>query len=347
MALSSLVAFLVYPAFARPKTDVIVMKNGNILTGEVKNLSNGVLHVDLDYVDGTIQIDWLKVVRLESTYLFRVSLQDGSTYSAKIVSRESLPGAPVQIEIQPVGEEPQVIDRSTIARMTETSESLWRRFSVDLKLGSSYSKGNSTTQYNLGTGLDYSATRWGANLTYSSNLSASSGASIASRNQMDLYSYHELPWKNFFYAGTAGYLQSTEQGIDRQTNLTFGLGGYLKNTNLIQFSLLGALGYQRTNYSEAVAQLTQDVAVGVISSNLQVFSFKRTRLNITASIAPALNGQGRIFAKTNGTYYVKVVRKIDWNFSFYGNWDTNPPGSLHGSDYGYTSGLSYSFGSKW
>ena len=347
IALNSLAAFLAYPAFARPKTDVIVMKNGDTFTGEVKNLANGVLHVDLDYVDGTIQIDWLKVARLESTYLFRVNLQDGSTYSANIVSHESLPGTPVQIEIQPVGEEPQVIDRSTVVGMTQTFDSVWQRFSGDFSLGSTYSKGNNTTQYNLGSGLDYSATRWGATLTYSSNLSASSGASAATRNQMDLIAHRLFSRKNYFYAGTAGYLQSSVQGIDRQVSLGLGVGRYLKNTDRVNFSFLGGLGWQRTKYSQSITQLTQDVAVGLLASNLDVFSFKKMRLHLTASMAPALNGQGRIFARTNATYYLKIIRKIDWNFSFYGNWDTQPPGELKGSDYGFTTGFSYSFGSKW
>src|SRR5271154_705393 len=146
IALCSLAGFLASPGFSRPKIDVIVMNNGDRITGEIKNLQNGVLHVDLDYVDGTIQINWLKVARMESKLLFRVSLQDGSIYSANVVSREALPGTPIQIEIQPVGEEPQVIDRSKIVGMTQTSDSVWQRFSGNLNLGSTYSKGNSTTQ---------------------------------------------------------------------------------------------------------------------------------------------------------------------------------------------------------
>ena len=53
------------------------MKNGDRITCEVKGLEGGVLTVNLDYVDGTLSIDWLKVARLESSYLFLVTLQDG------------------------------------------------------------------------------------------------------------------------------------------------------------------------------------------------------------------------------------------------------------------------------
>ena len=80
------------------------------------------------------------------------------------------------------------------------------------------------------------------------------------------------------------------------------------------------------------------------SSNLQVFTFKRSRLDVTGSVLPAVTDRGRVFAKINASYYLKLFHKIDWNLSFYGNWDTRPPAQLQGSDYGSSTGLSYTFG---
>jgi hypothetical protein len=42
------------PLFAREKNDVIVMKNGDRFTCEIKGLSDGVLSVKASYVDGTM-----------------------------------------------------------------------------------------------------------------------------------------------------------------------------------------------------------------------------------------------------------------------------------------------------
>jgi len=340
-------AFLPNSAFARDKTDVILLKNGDRITGEVKKLENGILQVDLDYVDGSISINWLKVVRLESTELFLIQLQDGSIYSARVVS-PLLSGTPAKIEIQPVGQKALLVDRSQVVRMNQTSASLWRRFSGDISLGATYSKGNSTTQYNVGSELDYQETRWGARTSYGSNLSSSTGATTATRNQVDLIAYRLLPWKNYFYAGTAGFLQSSVQGIQRQTELGIGLGRFLKNSNRIRFSALGGLGWQKAHYvASANGQRSQDTGVALLSSNLQVFSFKKTRFNLDASVAPALTpNTGRLFSRVNATYYLKLFGKVDWNFSFYGNWDTQPPAQLPSSDYGTSTGLSWTFGNK-
>ena len=57
---------------ARPKKDVIRFRNGDRWTCEIKKLDHGFLSVGLDYVDGTVQVDWREVARIESPQQFVV-----------------------------------------------------------------------------------------------------------------------------------------------------------------------------------------------------------------------------------------------------------------------------------
>jgi hypothetical protein len=336
-------------SFARDAKDLLVMKNGDRITCEVKSLQNGILKVNLDYVDGTLSVDWLKVARLESNYLFIVTLQDGSIYTANLNSPEPVGGSGVQLAILPENErEPRVVDRSTVVSITQTSENVLQRFGGNISLGASYSKGNSATQYNLATELNYQRTRWGATLRQNSNLASNTGATTSTRNQLDLSSNRMLSRTNYFVGGLASFLQSSVQGIHRQTNLGVGLGRYFKNTNRWQFWVLGGVGWQKTNYELTVVnQPAQNLAVALVSTSLEAFAFKKTRLNLSATVFPAIAPHlGRVFYKTNATYYVKLFGKIDWNLSFYGSWDTQPPPTFVGSDYGSSTGLSWTFGNK-
>jgi hypothetical protein len=43
---------------------------------------------------------------------------------------------------------------------------------------------------------------------------------------------------------------------------------------------------------------------------------------------------------------VKLFSNLKWNVSFYGNWDNQPPANFSGSDYGSSSGLSWTFGNR-
>ena len=84
------------PLHAGDKTDVLYMKNGDRLTCEIKDLDAGALHVSLDYVDGTISVQWSKVQRLDSKRLFIVKLEDGSVYSGTLSIAETLPDEPTK-----------------------------------------------------------------------------------------------------------------------------------------------------------------------------------------------------------------------------------------------------------
>lgn len=346
-AVFSLAVFIAEPTFAADQLDVIVMNNGDRLTGKMKNLEGGVLKLDVNYISGAISIDWSKVARVESSALFLVQLTDGSIHSGKLVTPEAGAGAAGKIEIQAKDQAPLVVDQSEIVRVAQTSESPLERLSGDVSLGLQYSKGNSATQYNIGADLEYQEPSWGGKGSYSSSLSSSTGAPTATRNQVDLGAYRVLRWQNYFYAGFAGFLQSSVQGIQHQTNLAGGLGRFFKNTNSMRFSVIGALGWQGTQYVEsAQTEQSQNLAVALILANLDVFSFKKTQLTVNASIAPALTEAGRAFSRLNASYYLKVFGKIDWNLSFYGSWDTKPPAQLRGSDYGTSTGLSYRFGNR-
>ena len=75
---AALVLVVVLPA--RESRDVIVLENGDHMTGEIKGLNAGVLRVSLDYVDGTISVEWSKVKRVKaSNYLLSRSRMDHRT----------------------------------------------------------------------------------------------------------------------------------------------------------------------------------------------------------------------------------------------------------------------------
>lgn len=335
------------PLFAREKTDVLVMKNGDRMTCQVKGLDEGVLYVSFDYIDGTASVQWSKVARLESKQLFIVKTEDGSVYTGSLNTPETPVGQPVRIEILETPEREVMLNSPQIVGITETSEKFWQRFNGQLSFGVIYSKGNSSTQYNLGTQAEYLRERWSAQASLSSTLSSSSGVSASTRNLLNLGSSRLLPWKEYFYAGLGSFLQSSAQGITLQTTVGGGLGHYFKNTNQSKISVLGGVAWQSTNYKPTVIPLgTQNLAAAVVAANFSFFRFSKTNLTATASLFPDLTQLGRVQFSTNTTYYVKLIGNLSWNLSFYGNWDNRPPAGFSGSDYGSSSGLSWTFGLK-
>jgi hypothetical protein len=345
--LLSFVLYLPLPIFAQGNTDTLVMKNGDRFTCEIKGLSDGVLSVKLSYVDGTISVQWSQVEHLESSRLFLVQTESGAVYTGKLSTASESKDPPIKIQIAEEPNREVEVPRRQIVGLSQTSEGFWRRFNGGINTGLLYSKGNESFQYNLSSELDYERERWTSGASFNSSFTSNSGASISTRNQTDLDTLRLLRWNNWFYAGNASFLQSSVQEITRQTTLGAGIGRFFKKTNRAKIYVLGGFGWQNTVYQQHTAdEATQNSAVGFVGTEIKAFKFKKTNVDITATLLPVLSQPGRVRFNTNAAYYIKIAGDLSWNISFYGNWDNKPPAHLAGSDYGSSSGLTWTFGNK-
>jgi hypothetical protein len=341
----SCVLLVTMPLFARDKSDLLIMNNGDHLTCEIKSLDSSILYVSLDYMTGTASLDWSKVRRVESKQLFLVKTEDGSVYTGTLSTAETGGERPVRIEVAESPETNIVLERAKVVTMDQTSNRFWRRFNGSINMGLIYSKGNQSTQYNFETKVEYPRERWAAGADFNSTLARSTGAEVSTRNNASLYARHLLRWNNWFYTGLGSLLQSSEQNIDLQSNLGGGVGRYVKNTNHAVIALSSGLAWQNTRYTQTMASLrSQNVATLLVASSVEVFKFDKTNLTVQGIVFPALSEPGRVFTNTNMSYYIKFFGDFTWNFSFYGNWDNQPPANHSGSDYGASSGIGWTFG---
>lgn len=333
------------PASARSKTDVIVMKNGDRMTCEIKGLDNGVLSLSLDYVDGTISVQWSKVARLESKQQFIVSTQGGSVYSGTLAGAEESPDETMRVRVDQKPEA-TVLNAAQIVRVNQTSEKFLQRFNGTVDFGINYSKGNDATQYSFGAQTNYLRERWAAQAAFNSNLSSNSGSPTSTRQQIGLSGYHLMRWDNYFYEGVGNFLQSSVQEISWQTSLGGGIGRFLKNTNRTTIAVVGGLAWQNTVYNDSAVVPAQNATTALIAAEVKAFRFKKMNLDLTAELYPFLSEPGRVRFNTNASYYLKLFSNVSWNVSFYGSWDNNPPDHFAGSDYGTSSGLKWTFGNQ-
>lgn len=347
LTLCFFVVFSAAALLARDKTDVLVMKNGDRMSCEVKGLESGILQVNFDYIDGTTAVDWSKVARVESKQLFLVKTEDGSVHTGTLDTIATSAGRPVTIEVTEGPATGIEIDRRQIISLTPTSANFWRRFNGDISFGVTYSKGNQSTVYSLGSETAYVRERWSVLANFDSNLSSNNGATASARNELTVIATRLMPWKNWFYAGMTDFLQSSVQGISVQSSLGGGVGRYLKNTNRASISIIGGGAWQNTNYQQTAGAVSgQNVAAGWVYADAKLFKFSKTNLNLTAGLMPAISDPGRVRFNTNASYYVKLFSDLRWNVSFYANWDNRPPIGFSSNDYGTSSGLSWTFGLK-
>ncbi len=335
------------PLKARDKSDVLVMNNGDRLTCQIKGLQAGVLYVSFDYIKGTTEVDWLKVNHLESKQLFLVKTGPGNSYIGTLSTAETEEARPVYIEVVESPDQKTELRRRDVVQIDQTDTNFWRRFNGEIDSGLIFSKANSNTQYSLSSDVSYPRERWSAGGSFTSSLTANTGATTSTRNDGMLYYRHLMRWNNWFYTGVGSLLQSTEQDIALQSNIGGGIGRYLKNTNHARIGVFGGFAYQNTRYTQtAFSQPSQNTSAGMLGVSADLFKFNKTNLTITASVFPAINRPGRVYNTLNATYWMKFWSNFTWNISFYGNWDNQPPPTFSGSDYGTSTGLGWTFGNK-
>ena len=323
------------------------MKNGDRFTGEIKGLSGGTLLVSLNYVDGNIAVQWSEVAHIESNRLFVVKTESGLVYTGKVATTGVSNDPPIKIEVvEPPAKEVEVAQRKII-KLNPISQSFWHRFDGAVNTGLLYSKGDESTQFNLSSQVVYTRERWSSQVDFNSSFASNSGSNVTTRNQADLEGTRLLRWNHWFFPVLPLFCKARSNRSILQTTIAAGVGRYLKNTNRASISVFGGLGWQNATYGpNIVDQGSQNTAVGLVATQIKAFKFKKTNLDVSASLIPAITGPGRVHFNANAVYYIKLVNDLSWNFSFYGSWDTRPPATFSKSDYGTSSGLSWTFGNR-
>jgi hypothetical protein len=271
--------FCARPLRGRDKSDVIVMKNGDKITCEVKGLSSNTLFISVDYILNTLSVDWTKVDHIDSKQLFLVRTQSGVVYTGALSSPEIPDRRPVELEVWEAPEKKITLKRSEVISVAQTSHSFWDRWNGDLGSGFTYTKGNETAQYNLSSDLGYGTQRWSAEATYNAVLTTSTGVTTSTRNQVSVSAQRLLRWNNWYYNGLANFLQSSVQGIQLQETFGGGIGKNIVNTGSTLFSVYGGFAWQQINYQQTVVPAqTQQVTFALLGTEFKMFRSPETLL---------------------------------------------------------------------
>jgi hypothetical protein len=277
--------------------------------------------------------------------LFLVKTQGGTVYRGALSTPASTEQRPLQIEVVESPEKKVTLERSNVTDMNETSTNYWQRWNGELGSGYTYTKGNTSSQFNLNSSAGYVQERWSAGASYSTYLTSDSGSRTSTRNQLTIGAQKLLRWNKWYYTGTASFLQSSVQGIQLQDTFGGGVGRNIVNRGSLFFTVYGGFAWQQINYQQTVLPAqTQRVTSGLIGTQLRAFRFSRTTLRVSANFLPVISDPGRVQFNLNSSYYIKLWGQLNWNFTLYGNWDNRPPPGFATSDYGASSGLSVSFG---
>lgn len=142
------------PAAAHDKTDVVVLTNGDRLTGEIKGLSQAILKLDTD-AGGTLSLEWPHIAGLTSAFDYQVEVTAGERYFG------SLQTTATSGELTIVSADASTtVKLSDVFQIAPIGRGFWKRLNANVNLGFSYTQSNEAFQYSLNAAAQYQNRRY-------------------------------------------------------------------------------------------------------------------------------------------------------------------------------------------
>jgi hypothetical protein len=327
--------------WARDKKDVIIFANGDRMTCEIMQLQKGYLYVRLANGEGTISVDWTKVVRIESAYNFVVSDQSGERFTSGLRSAGDSPDKfMVQVTER---SKAKVIPGSEIVAIEQNDAGFWQNMHGSVDSGLNFTKQQNRVQYNFGSSVVYAKPLWAANADLSSSFSGG-GSAENFRYDLQLNSTRQLRTPRNFYMGLAGFQHNGEQELDLRTTLGGALGHNFKMTNNSLVMAYAGGDWNGERYSQqATTGQTGNSAEAIVGSQLNFFRFRTTNFLLNSQVYPSLTDLGRVRIDLNAAIKLRIAKRLYWNFSYYLNYDSHPPQNLPQTDYGSAASIGWKF----
>jgi len=226
MALAA-AAWLAPAAALAAKTDVVVLLNGDRITGEVKQLAYGQLKYKTDDM-GTIYIEWDKVRSLTTKQVLQVETLDGRRVYGAAPDAAADESSLTVIQARGPGKgEPLTVAMADVARIGTVEEGAWyERLDGAASFGFNYTQGTDITQSNFSGnfGTRNYKRKWDVALDW--NTSSESGGPSSERASLTGTVERFLP-NRYYYEGSLGFSQNDELGLDLRSMLSATFGRYL------------------------------------------------------------------------------------------------------------------------
>jgi len=342
-ALLVLVILVIPQASAKRNDDVVIMKNGDRMTGEIKKLEEGELYFKADYMLDAVKLDWARVERLESKDQFNVTLTNGKLLTGNVKKKASEQADIPDFSI--VEEDSALfVRRREVVRITPVEDSVWKQLTGSIDYGFSYTGGSpATTQSSLSADVTYRAEKWSISANGSSVFNAQSGANNTGRNTLDAQYARFLTER--WYAGVLmQLLNSQQQDLTLRTAEGAGIGRVFKRTERSTFGLLTGLMFSRENYTPGLGSNTRvNNAESVFQLRYSRFRFKKAQFDAEIYSYPSLSTLGRVRMGGQTALKFEIFRNFYWKFGVYENFDSHPPVHAPRNDFGTSTSFGWTY----
>jgi putative salt-induced outer membrane protein YdiY len=321
---------------ARDKTDVITLKNGDRVTGEIKSLEYGQLQLGTDDM-GTINIEWEAIANIESNYVFDVETIGGGRYSGVLGTTPR--GTVTVASPGGTGE----IDHQRVTRIDQLESGFWSRINGSFSAGYSFAKSSDVTVITGGFDAAYRSEDIAASLSVDVNSTTSPEQGQQDRDKIS-FGYQWLLENRNYWAGFTSLERNEELGIESRLQLGGGFGRFVRQTPYSEIQAFAGATY--TQEWVTGDERGQDSAEGLLGTTWRIFKLNTPKTTLTSQLVvyPSLTESDRYRGAADVSLRKEIIEDFFLELSFYYDYDSQPPGEATAKDdYSITTSLGYSF----
>ena len=301
------------------KIDTIYHINGNILTGDFKRMTYGVVSWSMDGM-GTTSLEEPKIRTIKSIKQFEIKLKNGFIYFGSFDTS----GIDRKVKII-FTNGTEIVSIDEIVEIYPIKKSFWLRTSGNFSLGANYSKGSDVGTIVVSGNLNYRKRRYYYDLAWDANLSFQGDTLNSTKADVNIGWQHQLK-KQWSIGAVLGTSQNSQLGVKLRIDLT-GLGIRDMVYNRWNRFWVGAgLSVQRETPLDNEPEST-DLA-GVITTVWKVYKYTNPKVWVDSDLAfvPYITGDTRYRATFNLNPKISVVgNDLKVGFKFYYSYDSKPP----------------------
>jgi hypothetical protein len=338
MVLGVFLLLAAVPATAE-KTDILLLKNGDRVTGEIDHLEGGLLIYKTDNM-GTLSVEWEDIAQLTSKNFFRIELKSGDLRYGSLV--EPPHGQSLQVA-EAAGN--VLVPLGDVAFIKPIYQKFWKRFDAQVDAGFSYTQANNSTQLSASGQATYQVERARGILNFSSLINDQDEVDATARHDVSLGYYRSLPGRKRSNWFLSGQVQSNQElGLDLRVLGAAGLGKRLRQTFRSEFLVATGLAVSEEYASSSTDKFTSTELLGHVAYTYSTYDFPKTALSMSVFAYPSLSDWWRFRLEVNLSARREIIRDFYVKVSPFESFNSDPPeeGAAE-NDWGVTTSLGWSY----
>jgi hypothetical protein len=333
LALLAAAALTTAPASAQ-KTDVVQLRDGSSIIGEVKEMRQNRIRYSTNGLS-TVQVEWDRVMFLQSRHLFEVETSGGRRLYGSLANGDAARLLVVAGD---------TLNMTQVVAITPMNPSFWDRTNGYLDAGFTATRANDTRTFNAGAEGKYVGRTWNHTLTYSGYYQSQTNNDPILRTSV---SYRVARRLSGIWAVTGRTIaeQNDELNLDLRTQAALGMAHNTVRRSHFELYLQALLQGGQETFKDADAGVDPTFSLDLLLiTTVEGFKWASPKLDsrTNLSLIPSLteDGRWRVELDTRTSYEIynnlflagsikysfdskspgSGARQEDWTFSFSVGW---------------------------